>query len=46
MIYPRNFEEKVGFDRIREMLRDLCQSPMGELYVDKIRFYIKSRTDH
>jgi DNA mismatch repair protein MutS2 len=38
MIYPRNFEEKIGFDRIREMLHELCLSPMGEMYVDKIRF--------
>jgi len=38
MIYPRNFEEKVGFDKIREMLRELCLSPAGESYVDKIRF--------
>jgi DNA mismatch repair protein MutS2 len=38
MIYPRNFEEKVGFDRIREMLLELCQSPMGQFYVEKIRF--------
>jgi DNA mismatch repair protein MutS2 len=38
MIYPRNYEEKVGFDRIREMLHELCLSPMGQLYVEKIRF--------
>ena len=38
MIYPRNFEEKVGFDRIREMLHELCLSPMGQSYVEKIRF--------
>jgi DNA mismatch repair protein MutS2 len=38
MIYPRNFEEKVGFDKIREMLYELCLSPMGQTYVDKIRF--------
>lgn len=38
MIYPRNFEEKIGFDRIREMLHELCLSPMGQLYVEKIRF--------
>ncbi len=38
MIYPRNFEEKIGFDRIRELLHELCLSPMGEFYVDKIRF--------
>jgi DNA mismatch repair protein MutS2 len=38
MIYPRNFEEKVGFNRIREMLRELCLSPSGEAYVDRIRF--------
>lgn len=38
MIYPRNFEEKVGFNRIREMLHELCLSPMGQSYVEKIRF--------
>ncbi len=38
MIYPRNFEEKIGFDKIRELLHELCLSPMGESFVDKIRF--------
>ncbi|MBM3434924.1 MAG: hypothetical protein FJY07_01770 [Bacteroidetes bacterium] len=38
MIYPRNFEEKIGFDRIREMLKELCISPMGAAFVDKVRF--------
>lgn len=38
MIYPRNFEQKVGFDSIRQMIKEFCLSPMGERYVDKIRF--------
>ena len=38
MIYPRNFEDKTGFDRVRQMIRQYCLSPLGEYYVDKIRF--------
>ncbi|MDR4987918.1 MAG: Smr/MutS family protein [Bacteroidales bacterium] len=38
MIYPDNFEEKTGFDRIREMLRGQCFSPLGMQEVDKIAF--------
>jgi DNA mismatch repair protein MutS2 len=38
MIYPHNFEQKVGFDQVREMIRAICVSPMGEEFVDKIRF--------
>ena len=29
MIYPTNFEQKIGFKRIREMLSNLCISQMG-----------------
>ena len=38
MIYPRNFESKIGFDIIRKKLTDLCMSSLGENYVEKIRF--------
>ncbi len=38
MIFPPHFEQKVGFDQIREMVVQLCISPMGSQYVDKIRF--------
>ncbi|MEE4259135.1 MAG: Smr/MutS family protein [Bacteroidales bacterium] len=38
MIYPNNFEQKIGFDSIREMLKDLCVSDMGVKFVEKIRF--------
>lgn len=40
MIYPANFESKVGFDRIRILLKDKCLSPMGAERVDNIRFLI------
>ncbi|MGB8489758.1 MAG: Smr/MutS family protein [Bacteroidales bacterium] len=29
MIYPDNFEEKIGFDRIRKLIAENCLSPMG-----------------
>jgi len=37
-IYPHNFEEKIGFDRIREMLHHKCISTMGNEWVDKMMF--------
>jgi DNA mismatch repair protein MutS2 len=38
MIYPENFESKIGFDRIKKLLTDTCISPMGIKKVDEIRF--------
>ena len=38
MLYPQNIEQKLGFDRIRELLRDNCISPLGRAFVEKIRF--------
>jgi len=38
MIYPENFENKIGFDRIRELLFEKCLSPMGLEKVDGIEF--------
>lgn len=38
MIYPQNFEQKVGFNQIKDLIRKNCISSMGEKYVDKIRF--------
>jgi len=36
MIYPDNFEAKIGFDRIRQLLSDNCLSPMGKDLVNSI----------
>ncbi len=38
MIYPENFEYKIGFDRIRKLLSEKCLSPMGLDKVESIRF--------
>ncbi len=38
MIYPENFEFKVGFDRIRDLLKEQCLSPMGIDKVDNIKY--------
>ncbi len=38
MIYPYNFETKIGFDRIRQLLIDNCLSPMGKDLVNSILF--------
>lgn len=36
--YPDNFEYKIGFDRIREMLRENCLSLLGEERVEGMQF--------
>ncbi|HPE42779.1 MAG TPA: Smr/MutS family protein [Bacteroidales bacterium] len=38
MIYPSNFEEKLGFDRIRHWLANHCISPMGQSQVAELGF--------
>jgi len=38
MIYPSNFESKIGFDRIRELLREMCLSTMGIERTDALKF--------
>lgn len=38
MIYPDNFENKIGFNEIRKMLRERCLSPLGKEQVDKMAF--------
>lgn len=38
MLYPQNIEQKLGFDRIRERLSELCISPLGKAFVEKVRF--------
>jgi DNA mismatch repair protein MutS2 len=38
MIYPNNFETKIGFDKIREMLKKRCLSSRGEFYASAMRF--------
>ncbi len=37
-IYPDNFEQKIGFDRIREMLQQKCISKMGLEWINEMHF--------
>ena len=37
-IYPDNFESKIGFDKIRELVKGNCLSSLGKDKVDEIRF--------
>ena len=30
MIYPQNFEQKTGFDKVRRLISDKCLSPLGQ----------------
>ena len=38
MIYPENFETKIGFDKIRQLLAENCLSALGEENVNKMSF--------
>lgn len=38
MIYPDQLEEKLGFDQVRQWLRNHCSSPAAARRVDDIRF--------
>lgn len=38
MIYPDNFEIKIGFDKIRQLLSTKCLSPLGEEKVQDMSF--------
>lgn len=41
MIYPENFEQKIGFDKIRDILQNKCLSTIGKEYVTKMKFLIR-----
>lgn len=38
MIYPKNFEHKIGFKQIRQLLKDKCLSTLGEERVAEMSF--------
>ena len=38
MIYPKNFEQKIGFTEVRSLLRARCLSPLGKEQVDAMAF--------
>lgn len=41
MIYPKNLEQKIGFQQIREMLMAACLSPLGQRFVERMQFLSK-----
>ena len=38
MIYPQNFEQKIGFDQIRSLIKEKCLSTLGIDYTDRMTF--------
>jgi len=37
-LYPKNIEEKLGFDQVRNLLEEKCLSNLGVEAIDKMRF--------
>ena len=44
MIYPENFELKIGFTEVRSMLRERCLSSLGKSQVDEMTFSSDAET--
>lgn len=44
MIYPNTFENKIGFNEIRTLLRERCLSSLGKEEIDKIAFMDDMKT--
>lgn len=42
MIYPDNFEQKIKFVKVRQMVKQLCLSPLGVEQVDNMAFMTDS----
>lgn len=40
MIYPKNYEQKIGFDEIRNIVKSHCLSTLGKSKVDEMEFSI------
>lgn len=38
MIYPQNFEQKIGFDQIRSLIKARCLGSLGMDYTDRMQF--------
>lgn len=38
MIYPKDFENKIGFAPLRTLLKEKCETAMGQELVDEMRF--------
>ena len=38
MVYPKHFEQKVGFDEIRTLIKGRCLSPLGSEETDRLHF--------
>lgn len=38
MTYPQNFEQKIGFDKVRQLIREKCLSPLGVERTDDMDF--------
>ena len=38
MLYPKNLEEKIGFDTVRELIKSHCSSTLGTAYAERMNF--------
>ncbi len=44
MIYPNNFEQKIGFDSVKESIKQLCVNDLAARIIDGLKFSADYRT--
>lgn len=44
MLYPQDIEPRLGFDKLRLWLKECCNGPVGQHFVDRMRFNTKFET--
>ena len=42
MIYPNNYEQKIGFSEVRSLLKERCLSTLGREKVDEMAFSVET----
>ena len=42
MLFPNHIEQKIGFDKIREILNEQCIRPMGQKFANSMKFQTDS----
>ncbi len=44
MLYPKNFVEKIDFERVKELIREECSGKLGQAFVERMKFSSRYET--
>lgn len=51
MVYPQNFEQKIGFDTVRQSIKNMCVNELSHTFIERLTFSndygtVKHRLDY